>query len=175
MTHPVVDLSGYITEGQIVLDRNLHGRGIYPPVNVLPSLSRLMNKGIGKGRTVPEHRSMADQLYAAYARSKELERLITAREIVHENNPVLNWMVENAKVRPDPAGNIKPVKPDPGAKQKIDGVTATVMSLGIEMRSPACESAYEDHGVLYADEIEDEESEDVAGDDPHEDEEDEYV
>lgn len=75
MTHPVVDLSGYITEGQIVLDRNLHGRGIYPPVNVLPSLSRLMNKGIGKGRTVPEHRSMADQLYAAYARSKELERL----------------------------------------------------------------------------------------------------
>jgi Archaeal/vacuolar-type H+-ATPase subunit B len=53
MTHPVVDLSGYITEGQIVLDRNLHDRGIYPPVNVLPSLSRLMNKGIGKGRTVP--------------------------------------------------------------------------------------------------------------------------
>ncbi len=75
MTHPVVDLSGYITEGQIVLDRNLHDRGIYPPVNVLPSLSRLMNKGIGKGRTVAEHRSMADQLYAAYARSRELERL----------------------------------------------------------------------------------------------------
>ena len=75
MTHPVVDLSGYITEGQIVLDRNLHDRNVYPPVNVLPSLSRLMNKGIGKGRTVPEHRSMADQLYAAYARSRELERL----------------------------------------------------------------------------------------------------
>jgi len=75
MTHPVVDLSGYITEGQIVLDRNLHDRGIYPPINVLPSLSRLMNKGIGKGRTVPEHRSMADQLYSAYARSRELERL----------------------------------------------------------------------------------------------------
>lgn len=75
MTHPVVDLSGYITEGQIVLDRNLHDRGIYPPVNVLPSLSRLMNKGIGKSRTVPEHRAMADQLYAAYARSIELERL----------------------------------------------------------------------------------------------------
>jgi V/A-type H+-transporting ATPase subunit B len=71
----VVDLSGYITEGQIVLDRNLHDRGIYPPVNVLPSLSRLMNKGIGKSRTVPEHRAMADQLYAAYARSIELERL----------------------------------------------------------------------------------------------------
>lgn len=75
MTHPVVDLSGYITEGQIVLDRNLHDRGIYPPINVLPSLSRLMNKGIGKGRTVPEHRSMADQLYSAYARARELERL----------------------------------------------------------------------------------------------------
>ena len=75
MTHPVVDLSGYITEGQIVLDRGLNDRNIYPPVNVLPSLSRLMNKGIGKGKTVEEHRSLADQLYASYARAKEVERL----------------------------------------------------------------------------------------------------
>lgn len=75
MTHPVVDLSGYITEGQIVLDRGLADRGIYPPINVLPSLSRLMNKGIGKGRTIPEHRSLADQLFASYARSTELKRL----------------------------------------------------------------------------------------------------
>ncbi|MCF7935859.1 MAG: V-type ATP synthase subunit B [Synergistales bacterium] len=75
MTHPVVDLTGYITEGQIVLDRNLHERGVLPPVNVLPSLSRLMNKGIGKSKTFPEHRAVADQLYAAYARARELERL----------------------------------------------------------------------------------------------------
>lgn len=75
MTHPVVDLSGYITEGQIVLSRRLADRSIYPPVQVLPSLSRLMNKGIGKGRTVPEHRAMADQLYAAYAKAQDIERL----------------------------------------------------------------------------------------------------
>lgn len=75
MTHPVVDLSGYITEGQVVLDRSIHDRGLYPPVNVLPSLSRLMNKGIGKRKTFEFHRSMADQLYASYARAQELERL----------------------------------------------------------------------------------------------------
>lgn len=75
MTHPVVDLSGYITEGQIVLDRSLADRGVYPPINVLPSLSRLMNKGIGKEKTFDEHRALADQLYASYARAKEVERL----------------------------------------------------------------------------------------------------
>lgn len=75
MTHPVVDLSGYITEGQIVLDRGLHERGIFPPIDVLPSLSRLMGKGIGKGKTDPIHGAMADSLYAAYARSRELRRL----------------------------------------------------------------------------------------------------
>ncbi len=75
MTHPVVDLSGYITEGQIVLDRGLHDRGAYPPINVLPSLSRLMNKGIGKGKTFDYHRSLADQLYASYAKAQELSRL----------------------------------------------------------------------------------------------------
>jgi V/A-type H+-transporting ATPase subunit B len=75
MTHPVVDLSGYITEGQIVLDRGLHERSIFPPIDVLPSLSRLMGKGIGKGKTDPIHGVMADSLYAAYARSRELRRL----------------------------------------------------------------------------------------------------
>jgi V/A-type H+-transporting ATPase subunit B len=75
MTHPVVDLSGYITEGQIVLDRSLYDSGLYPPVNVLPSLSRLMNKGIGKGKTFELHRALADQLYASYAKARELERL----------------------------------------------------------------------------------------------------
>jgi V/A-type H+-transporting ATPase subunit B len=75
MTHPVVDLSGYITEGQIVLDRGLQARGVYPPVNVLSSLSRLMNKGIGEGKTLIGHRQVADQLFAAYARSRETARL----------------------------------------------------------------------------------------------------
>ncbi|MDH3625221.1 MAG: V-type ATP synthase subunit B [Myxococcales bacterium] len=71
ITHPIPDLTGYITEGQIVLNRELHQRGIYPPVDVLPSLSRLMNAGIGKTRTVPEHREWANQLYAVYARGRE--------------------------------------------------------------------------------------------------------
>ena len=71
MTHPIPDLTGYITEGQIVLSRELHQRGVYPPIDVLPSLSRLMNAGIGEGRTVPEHREWANQLYAIYARGRE--------------------------------------------------------------------------------------------------------
>jgi len=75
MTHPVVDLSGYITEGQVVLERGLQARGVYPPINVLSSLSRLMNKGIGEGRTFPGHRQVADQLFASYARSREVARL----------------------------------------------------------------------------------------------------
>jgi V/A-type H+-transporting ATPase subunit B len=71
ITHPIPDLTGYITEGQIVLSRDLHRRGVNPPVDVLPSLSRLMNAGIGKERTVPEHREWADQLYAIYTRGRE--------------------------------------------------------------------------------------------------------
>ena len=71
ITHPVPDLTGYITEGQIVLSRELHRRGIDPPIDVLPSLSRLMNAGIGPGRTRPEHREWADQLYALYARGRD--------------------------------------------------------------------------------------------------------
>ncbi len=77
VTHPIPDLTGYITEGQIVLDRDLHGRGISPPIDVLPCLSRVMNAGIGAGRTRPEHRAVADQLYASYARGRELRRLVT--------------------------------------------------------------------------------------------------
>jgi V/A-type H+-transporting ATPase subunit B len=71
ITHPIPDLTGYITEGQIVLNRELYQRAIYPPVDVLPSLSRLMNAGIGKDHTVEEHREWADQLYAIYARGRE--------------------------------------------------------------------------------------------------------
>ena len=77
ITHPIADLSGYITEGQIVLSRALFRKGIYPPVDVLPSLSRLMNLGIGKGKTRDEHRGLADQLYASYARGRDTKRLAT--------------------------------------------------------------------------------------------------
>lgn len=69
ISHPIPDLTGYITEGQIVLSREMDRRGIYPPVNVLPSLSRLMKDGIGGGFTHPDHPALASQLYAAYARA----------------------------------------------------------------------------------------------------------
>lgn len=75
ITHPIPDLTGYITEGQIVLDRNLFQKGIYPPINVLPSLSRLMSDGIGEGRTREDHQNLASQLYALYAQSKRVETL----------------------------------------------------------------------------------------------------
>jgi V/A-type H+-transporting ATPase subunit B len=77
ITHPIPDLTGYITEGQVVLSRDLHRRRVFPPVDVLPSLSRLMNAGIGATATVPEHREWADQLYALYARGREA-RLMAA-------------------------------------------------------------------------------------------------
>jgi V/A-type H+-transporting ATPase subunit B len=76
ITHPIPDLTGYITEGQIVLSRDLHRKGIYPPIDVLPSLSRLMNAGIGPGKTRPDHRAVADQLYALYAEGRDLRRLV---------------------------------------------------------------------------------------------------
>ena len=67
--HPIPDLTGYITEGQIVLSRDLDRRGVYPPVNVLPSLSRLMKDGTGGKYTHPDHPALSSQLYAAYARA----------------------------------------------------------------------------------------------------------
>jgi V/A-type H+-transporting ATPase subunit B len=82
ITHPIPDLTGYITEGQIVLSRELHQRGIFPPVDVLPSLSRLMQRGIGKGRTREDHRDLANALYMHYASGRDLRRLeaIVGRE-----------------------------------------------------------------------------------------------
>lgn len=76
ITHPIPDLTGYITEGQIVLSRHLHRRGIYPPIDVLPCLSRLMNLGIGEGKTREDHRAVANQLYAAYAQGRDLRKLV---------------------------------------------------------------------------------------------------
>ncbi len=76
ITHPVPDLTGYITEGQIVLSRDLFRRGGDPPIDVLPCLSRLMNSGIGEGKTREDHRNVADQLYASYAYGRDLRRLV---------------------------------------------------------------------------------------------------
>ncbi len=75
VTHPIPDLTGYITEGQIYVSRELQRRGVYPPIDILPSLSRLMNQGIGKERTREDHRGVADQLFAAYATGKDQRAL----------------------------------------------------------------------------------------------------
>ncbi|MFN2168935.1 MAG: V-type ATP synthase subunit B, partial [Anaerolineae bacterium] len=75
ITHPVPDLTGYITEGQIVLERSLFQRGIYPPIAGLPSLSRLMKDGVGKGYTRDDHPALASQLFACYARAKQVRGL----------------------------------------------------------------------------------------------------
>jgi V/A-type H+-transporting ATPase subunit B len=79
ITHPVPDLSGYITEGQLILDTGLYLRGVYPPLNVLPSLSRLMKDGIGKGKTRKDHADVSNQLYMVYAegtRARGLVRIV---------------------------------------------------------------------------------------------------
>ena len=77
ITHPIPDLTGYITEGQIVLWRDLDRKGVSPPIDVLPSLSRPMNAGVGAGKTREDHRGLADQLYACYARGREVRRLMS--------------------------------------------------------------------------------------------------
>jgi len=74
-THPIPDLTGYITEGQIILSRDIHRKNIYPPVDVLPSLSRLMNLGIGPEKTREDHKGVSDQLYSAYATGRDLRSL----------------------------------------------------------------------------------------------------
>ena len=75
ITHPIIDLTGYITEGQIVLSRSLHRKGLFPPIDVLPSLSRLMNNGIGSGKTRDDHKDLVNQLYASYANGLDIQRL----------------------------------------------------------------------------------------------------
>ena len=77
ITHPIPDLTGYITEGQIILSRDLYRKGIIPPVDVLPSLSRLKDKGIGEGKTREDHSGTMNQLFAAYARGKDAKELMT--------------------------------------------------------------------------------------------------
>lgn len=87
-THPIPDLTGYITEGQIMLSRELHRKGIYPPIDVLPSLSRLRDKGIGAEKTREDHSGWANQLFASYARGKELSELavILGESALSEND-----------------------------------------------------------------------------------------
>src|ERR1700709_1935237 len=75
ITHPIPDLTGYITEGQIFVDRGLYNRGVYPPINVLPSLSRLMKSAIGKGMTREDHPMVSNQLYANYAIGKDNQQM----------------------------------------------------------------------------------------------------
>lgn len=75
ITHPIPDLTGYITEGQIYIDRQLHNRQIYPPINVLPSLSRLMKSAIGEGMTRKDHGAVSNQLYACYAIGKDVQAM----------------------------------------------------------------------------------------------------
>lgn len=88
ITHPIPDLTGYITEGQIVLDRDLHRRDIYPPIRVLPSLSRLMKDGIGQDRTHPDHPALAAQLYASYSQAQQSRVLagVVGEEGLTEND-----------------------------------------------------------------------------------------
>jgi len=75
-THPIPDLTGYITEGQIILSRELYRKGITPPIDVLPSLSRLKDRGIGKGKTREDHSDTMNQLFSAYARGKDCKELM---------------------------------------------------------------------------------------------------
>ena len=94
ITHPVPDLTGYITEGQIVLDRSLDGVGVYPPVGVLPSLSRLMKDGIGEGYTRADHSSLANQLFASYAKvqdARSLASVIGEEELSPTDKKYLNF------------------------------------------------------------------------------------
>lgn len=91
ITHPIPDLTGYITEGQIVLSREPHQKGIFPPVDVLPSLSRLMQNGISEGRTRHDHRKIANLLYKYYAKARDLRRLeaIVGREGLTEQDRIM--------------------------------------------------------------------------------------
>ena len=101
ITHPIPDLTGYITEGQIVLDRGLDTKGIYPPVNVLPSLSRLMKDGIGAGYTREDHQALANQLFASYAKvqdARALASVIGEDELSETDKLIMNFGREFEKV-----------------------------------------------------------------------------
>ncbi|NMC45672.1 MAG: V-type ATP synthase subunit B [Chloroflexi bacterium] len=94
ITHPIPDLTGYITEGQIVLGRALNQKSIFPPVDVLPSLSRLMKEAIGKGHTREDHQNVADQIYSFYAEGRDLEKLVAIigeASLTEQDQRILNF------------------------------------------------------------------------------------
>lgn len=97
ITHPIPDLTGYITEGQIVVDRDLNSKGVFPPINPLPSLSRLMGNGIGKGKTRADHKNVSDQLFAAYANGLDLRKLvaITGEDALTETDKLYLKFADN--------------------------------------------------------------------------------
>ena len=101
ITHPITDLTGYITEGQIVISRDLNRKSTYPPIDVLPSLSRLMNQGTGKGKTRDDHKAVADQLYALYAEGRDLRGLVTivGEEALSERDRKLLWFSQEFEKR----------------------------------------------------------------------------
>ncbi len=110
ITHPIPDLTGYITEGQIVLDRVIHGQAIYPPINVLPSLSRLMKDGIGEGYTRADHQDVANQLFSSYAKvgqARALASVIGEDELSPIDKKYLKFGVafEKEYVRQGPSEN----------------------------------------------------------------------
>merc|ERR1719230_419865 len=88
MTHPIPDLTGYITEGQIYIDRVLNNKQIYPPIDLLPSLSRLMKSAIGKGMTRYDHNAVSNQLYANYAQAKDVQAMkaVVGEEALSEDD-----------------------------------------------------------------------------------------
>ncbi|MDD4606767.1 MAG: V-type ATP synthase subunit B [Patescibacteria group bacterium] len=100
-THPIPDLTGYITEGQIMIDRDLHRKGIYPSVNVLPSLSRLKDKGVGEGKTREDHAGLMNQLFSSYARGKEARELavILGEAALSENDKKFSQFADEFEKR----------------------------------------------------------------------------
>jgi len=95
ITHPIPDLTGYITEGQIFIDRQLHNRGIYPPINVLPSLSRLMKSAIGEGMTRKDHGDVSNQLYAKYAIAQDvaaMKAVVGEEAMTEEDDRALEFL-----------------------------------------------------------------------------------
>merc|ERR1719464_550715 len=110
ITHPIPDLTGYITEGQVFVDRPLHNRQIYPPINVLPSLSRLMKSGIGKGMTRLDHPNVSDQLYACYAigqDTKAMKAVVGEEALSEDEHKYLEFTdkFENKFVKQEPYEN----------------------------------------------------------------------
>jgi V-type H+-transporting ATPase subunit B len=110
ITHPIPDLTGYITEGQIYVDRNLHNAQIYPPINVLPSLSRLMKSAIGKGMTRYDHSPVSDQMYANYATGRDavaMKAVVGAEALSEEDHLYLRFteQFENKFIKQGPYEN----------------------------------------------------------------------